>query len=78
MTPKAEAKELFNKYLLINLSQVNDLVDGIRIALAKKCALIAVNEIILELDYLFEMIGDPCINSSWEYWQNVKQELEKL
>lgn len=45
MTPeevKQKAKELVNKYLSINLSQVNDLVDGIRIRFAKECALISI------------------------------------
>lgn len=70
MTPKAKAKELFNKYLSINLSQVNDLVDGVRIALAKKCALIAVDEII----NILSNNQNELIN----YWFEVKQELEKL
>lgn len=75
MTPKAKAKELFNKYLSINLSQVNDLVDGIRIALAKKCALIAVDEIMQVLSIL--PYGMQYL-SEIDYWEEVKKNLEKL
>jgi hypothetical protein len=38
MTPKEKAEELVNKHLNINLSQVDDLVDGIRIRLAQENA----------------------------------------
>jgi len=33
MTVKEKARELINKHLNVNLSQVDDLVDGIRILL---------------------------------------------
>ena len=72
---EAKAKELINK-----MYQVYDITGNYPMCLetAKECALIAVQEIILELDDLFEMEGAPCINSSWEYWVKVKQEIEKL
>lgn len=76
MTPKAKAKELFNKYLLINLSQVNDLVDGIRIALAKNCALIAVQEILNCNPHTNTFNTD--VYSTYDYWFQVKLEIEKL
>ena len=47
MTPeevKQKAEELVNKYLSINLSQVNDLADGVRIRFAKECALISIEK----------------------------------
>ncbi len=44
--PKEKANELMSKFVGISLSQVNELVDGIRIRLAKDSALILVNEII--------------------------------
>lgn len=68
-----KARELFNKYLSINLSQVNDLIDGIRISLAKKCALILVDEILIELEYIDDSAMVP-----YEYWVEVKKEIEKL
>jgi len=76
MTPQEKAKELFKKYLSINLSQVNDLVDGIRISLAKTCALIAVDEILNCNPHTNEFNTD--VYSTYDYWFQVKQEIEKL
>ena len=72
-----KAKELFNKIYKLNHPNWYE-IDSKWYEKAKQITLIAVNEIILELDDLFEMEGAPCINSSWEYWQNVKQFIEKL
>jgi len=62
MTPKEKAKELFDKY--------NKTVNTITYTPIKKCALIAVDEI---------------LNEYWshdtkrrDYWNEVKQEIEKL
>ena len=67
MTPKEKAKELVNKYLRI--------YDG-RVIQAKKCALIAVDEI-LDLN-----LGlSNCDENNWdvdEFYNKVKQEIEKL
>ena len=66
MNAKEKAKELMSKFVGISLSQVNELVDGIRIRLAKESALIAVEEI---------------INSRIEYndfWNDVKSELQSF
>jgi hypothetical protein len=64
MTPKKKAKDLFEIYLLETGNET----------FAKKCALIAVDEIldliITIYDYDREQL-DP-------YWKQVKQELEKL
>jgi hypothetical protein len=61
MTPKEKAIELVNKYLQI--------YDGI-VTEAKRCALIAVDEIL-----------NLCWNGNLkakEYWEEVKQEILKL
>ena len=58
MIPKEQAKELVNKYLQI--------YDG-RVPQAKKCALIAIEMVILN-----------CYEEEEYYWQEVKQEIEKL
>ena len=67
MTPKDKAIELYIKYIdaynNINL-QVSDY------KFAKQCALIAVDEIIKDKK-MFNQI-------SVEYWEDVKQEIEKL
>jgi hypothetical protein len=72
MTPKEKAKELISRFLSISVSHYDDMYDGIRdeirIPLAKKSALISVNEI-LEIIYS---------NYDWQYWNEVKQELVNL
>lgn len=63
MTPKEKAKELFSK-MLDEQRYSEDTYN------AKQCALIAVDEI------LNQFIWSPSSGSS--YWQEVKQEIEKL
>jgi hypothetical protein len=70
MTPKEKARELVSKCWLI---------DGIEFLLeAKQCALIAVDEI----DDIYQKLtpkDDPyCFLSELEYWQNVKQHIQRL
>lgn len=65
MTQQEKAKELVNKYLQI--------YDG-RVPQAKQCALISVDEI-LQSHYVL-LTGVK--TSIYEYWQEVKQEIEKL
>jgi hypothetical protein len=69
MTPKEKAKELTNSfYRIIPLDKMT-----IDYNLAKKCALIAVDEILNDPFYT------NTINiSGVYYWQEVKQEIEKL
>ena len=65
MTPKEKADELFDKYysyLKANLMDDKEAIDD-----AKQCALIAVDELIKQVNYLHI-----------EYWKEVKQEIEKL
>ena len=70
MTPKEKADELKSRFLSITVSHYDDLEDGIRdglrIVIAKKSAMIAVNEILDKDGY------------NNDYWQEVKQEIEKL
>lgn len=71
MTPKEKAKELFDKYFLLHESATDEngvwVVSALNKGLAKKCALIAIDEIIEHCNYI----------NKW-YWQEVKQEIEKL
>jgi len=64
MIPKEKARELVNKYLQI--------YDG-RVIEAKQCVLIAVNEIIDSLQ-----IKNYAQAYNYEYWNEVKQEIENL
>ena len=73
MTPKEKAAELINKYATYVVMWAGDI--NTTHQNCKQCALIAVDEII-NLNYnLLEYYGNL---SSTEYWQEVKQEIEKL
>ena len=69
MTPKEKAKELLEKYdeTLTYLESKSK---------AKQCALIAVDEIIKSID--FDWMEVQNLESQHRYWQEVKQEIEKL
>lgn len=64
MTPKEKAKELMLKYY--------ELIPMNTISFAKQCALIAVDEIIEEAYF------SNGYYQRHKYWQEVKQEIEKL
>ena len=65
MTPKEKAKELIDSMLGFK--------DDYHQYLARKCALIAVEEI------LKQNVSTPTdYGASWTYWMQVKQEIEKL
>jgi hypothetical protein len=71
MTPKEKAQELFFKYR----SELDFALDyDICIIYAKKCSLIAVDEIIkVACD-----VSDYDKSVTKTYWKEVKQEIEKL
>ena len=76
MTPKEKAQELIEKY--IQYSQLEIGYQGItsRIHSAKKCAIIAVDEMI---KLLVDLSGDSFIYiKEVRYYQEVRQEIEKL
>ena len=68
MTPKEKAIELVDKY-------TNECF-GIGNYTAKKCALIAVNEIMEVCYYTREVENNDLF--SYDYWIEVKQEIQKL
>lgn len=68
MTPKEKAKELIDKYQFVYIQNYTSMFE------VKGCALIAVDEI-LEMDLpIFE---EDC-DEFYDYWQEVKHEIEKL
>jgi hypothetical protein len=73
MTPKEKSKELFNKYCYAIRTEETDSAYWTNIIYAKQCALIAVDLILDETIYYF---NDDDIFI--EYWQEVKQEINKL
>lgn len=76
MTPKEKAEELISKYIIVQDEWYLDkLVDGLRIAQAKRCALVSVDEILWVLD---EIDYNIHIDSRIKFYNKVKQEIEKL
>lgn len=78
MTPKEKAEYLISRFLSISVSHYDDIIDGIRdgirIPLAKKSALIAVDEILS--DYKNYLLHANTEYKGLMYWKEVKQELE--
>ena len=72
MTPKEKAEELFGIYLIYTENQT----------LAKKCALIAVDEMQANAGMIWggrnTETGLTARDEFRKYWQEVKQEIEKL
>jgi hypothetical protein len=64
MTPQEKAKELVEKYSFVEIAYYTSMFE------VKQCALIAVDEILNELDSQFHI--------QISYWHNVKHEIEKL
>ena len=74
MTPKKKAKEIFTR-----MYNAYDALNKYPMCFdtAKQCALIAVDEILKELDCAYN--GEPITtNEHKQYWQQVKSEIEKL
>lgn len=75
MTPKEKAEELVDKYkpfvycFLGSGMLSNTLDEDVQNYSAKRCTLIAVDEILKVL---------PDIQELWDYWAEVKSEIEKL
>ena len=67
MTPKEKAKELVNKFLQI--------YDG-RVPQAKQCALICVDEVLENITE--EVMTYKPFMMNTDYWQEVKEEINKL
>jgi hypothetical protein len=64
MTPKEKAEDLVDSFLRDGYDVV------MHTRLAKRCALIAVDEILKR--------NEPIQGHFWDYWENVKQEIENL
>ena len=68
MTPKEKAKELAEKMLGDNNHCLNQNIEIDKL-IAKQCALICVDEIVKNTLQVSQVL---------DYWQEVKQEIEKL
>ena len=74
MTPKEKAIDLMHKYVNLTGGWVYGIASW---EYKKKCALIAVDEILEEFDH-FPFNDDEYLTNNRQYWQQVKQEIEKL
>jgi len=72
MTPKEKAEELFNKYATYVVMWTGG--SEVEKQNCKQCALIAVDEILNIIDTIY----DYDRNLLYPYYQEVKQEIEKL
>lgn len=70
MTPKEKAKDIFDKFAFEKTPEGYKMFQTSNES--KRCSLIAVNEIIEAIEDIFETLDER------EYWQSVKQEIEKL
>jgi hypothetical protein len=76
MTPEQKARELIDKFENYSFMDIDKRISSF--SSAKQCALIAVQE---RIDEGYEWMGGG--NTEWEkdrynYWQEVKREIEKL
>jgi hypothetical protein len=74
MTPKEKADELVKKMYKVH----SDSASSITLYFAKQCALIAVNEVILEQCKSSELKDPRYQDERLMYWNEVKQEIKKL
>jgi hypothetical protein len=64
MTPKEKAKELIDKYEFVYIQNYTSMFE------VKQCALIAVDEILKR--------NEPIQGHFWDYWEEVKHEINNL
>ena len=72
MTPKEKAIELVKKYSFVEIANYTSIHE------VKECALIAVNEIIQSYEFDSLYIEHKRIMDNINFWDEVKQEIEKL
>jgi hypothetical protein len=80
MTPKEKAKKLTFKFMKIDSDSQQFDEFEMKLFYAQRCALIAVDEVIQQWEVIDTYISDfgGKLNQSLKYWQEVKQEIEKL
>ena len=87
MTPKEKAEELVGKCFDTFINDEDEHYVGTAWKLSKQCALIAVDEILNSNPYTYIEKGGSDSRGDWsykeaqsnkKYWEEVKQEIEKL
>jgi hypothetical protein len=76
MTPQEKANELVNKHRIVLIQSDTDAGEEIICTtIAKQCALVVVDEVIANIEPSVSM---DIITARIKYWQEVKEEIEKL
>jgi hypothetical protein len=75
MKPKEKAEELIDKFENYSFMDIDKKISSFNSA--KQCALVAVDEII-NTGLLLDSSIYVMVKTSLDYWQQVKQEIEKL
>lgn len=75
MTPKEKAEEILSHYNSILIDEISH--GGARGYASYKCALIAVDEILNGISETWE-VGSYDFESTNDFWQAVKREIDKL
>jgi hypothetical protein len=79
MTSKEQAEQLLHEYRMLFMDEGEDYGQEILVTmLSVKCALKAVDKIIIEMSDYYDRYDCTYTLSKIEYWQEVKQEIEKL
>lgn len=78
MTPKEKAKELFNKFYGATPSRKNIIKIAQDRKFAIQCALIAVDEILINFGNLTDGKPHYCSYSTVKFYREVRQEIQKL
>jgi len=77
MTPKEKAQKIYNK-LVVHIQRYDEYVDDRSKFKTIQCALIAVDEMINATTKILKSEDNWQIVEYNQYWQEVKQEIEKL
>ncbi len=75
MTPKKKAFELLRKFSGL-IGEKKQIMDNIN--LSKQCALIAVDEILKIVPSIYVTNDEELHSGHYQYWNEVKKEIEKL
>ena len=79
MTSKEQAEQLLHEYRMLFMDEGEDYGQEILVTmLSVKCALKAVDKVIIEMSDYYDRYDCTYTLSKIEYWLEVKQEIEKI
>lgn len=77
VSPKQMAERMINKYLHIKALKLSD-YSVIEYPTAKECALISINEVLDNIEFIMSVYTDENILALKKYYEDVKEELDNL